>query len=72
MHLNAAALKTIRQRTGLSLRALATETNLAHSYIQDLESGRRTNPSDATIQALANGLRIPITAITSNEREPAT
>lgn len=70
MDINGPALKIIRQRSGLSLRALATETNLAFSYIRDLETGRRTNPSDATILALANGLRIPVTAITN--REPVT
>ena len=64
MELNPAALEIIRQRTGLSFRQLAQASQRSPSYIRDLESGRRNNPSESTITALAFGLRVPVTAIT--------
>ena len=64
MELNPAALEIIRQRTGLSYRQLAQAAQRSPSYIRDLESGRRGNPSESTITALAFGLRVPVTAIT--------
>jgi transcriptional regulator with XRE-family HTH domain len=64
--LNRHAVRTIRQLSGLSLRQLARETDLAFSYLGELERGAAHNPSRDVVIRIAQGLRVPVTAITHN------
>lgn len=56
--LNPAALRLIRQRTGLGVTDLARESGLTPSYISNLEAGRRTAVSPSVFVALCAALRI--------------
>lgn len=54
-------LRDIRSRLGLSMRALATLSNLNVNTLSLIENGR-TSPSVSTLQQLAQSLHVPITA----------
>lgn len=60
--MNHEALRAIRERSGLSITALATEAATKQSHLSNIESGRR-NASDELIVALAKALKVPIPAI---------
>lgn len=54
-----------RAELGFSIRELAKQAGLSHSYISTLEagghmgSGRSISPTTPTLQKLARGLRVP-------------
>lgn len=50
------ALKRARQAKGLSQLQLANRANVAQSYINDLEAGRKTNPGIQVLHRLAKAL----------------
>lgn len=52
-------LKQIRERKGLSLRALAKLAHVSHSFIADIEAGR-SKPSIDTLQSLAKALGVSL------------
>lgn len=68
MTINPVALRTIRERTGLSIRQLGEVSTVAFSQISLIERGAAT-PNPATIKKLADALGVPITAIISPEPE---
>ncbi len=49
-------IKTLRQKTGLSLRGLAQRVGVTSSYLSDIESLHRKPPSKGVIQKLAAAL----------------
>lgn len=51
-------LKEKRQQNGLSIRALAKQVELSHVYLYNIESGKKTPPSDDVIKRLANALNL--------------
>ena len=56
-----ARLRALRERRGLSMRALAERCELSPNTISLIERGA-TSPSVATLHHLASALRVPITA----------
>jgi len=52
-------LRQLRKQQGLSLRILANNSGLSHSFICDVEHGR-SNPSIASLQALARALEVDV------------
>ena len=66
MTINGAALKAIREAQGWNVTRLATESELSHSYIRDLELGRRKGRNPAVAKALAAALNVPTAAITTS------
>jgi transcriptional regulator with XRE-family HTH domain len=62
MHVNPAALRAIRERTGLTVSGLARLSDISQSHLSNLELGRR-GARPPTIKALANALQVPITAL---------
>lgn len=54
-------LRVLRERRGLSMRALAERCELSPNTISLIERGA-TSPSVATLHHLASALRVPITA----------
>jgi len=68
MEINPAALKAIRERSGLSQSELARQTGLGQGYISALESGARKG-SPASIKTLADALVVPTTAICAPAEE---
>jgi transcriptional regulator with XRE-family HTH domain len=62
MTLNRHALRTIRQRSGLSLSALAAESGVSQPHLSNLESGRRRASASAIVK-LASALKVPVPAL---------
>ena len=65
---NGAAIKALREATGLGLRDLARATNRDPGFISRLERGER-EASPPTLRAIADALRVPLAAITSPEQD---
>jgi transcriptional regulator with XRE-family HTH domain len=51
-------LKEMRIRRGLSMRELAKRSNLSHSYLSLVESGKRGNPTPEQLLKLAPNLDV--------------
>lgn len=62
MDINPVALRTIRQRTGLTVTALAEAAGIGQAHLSNIESGRRKASPEVVI-ALAEALRIELPAI---------
>jgi transcriptional regulator with XRE-family HTH domain len=53
-----ARLKRIRNAKQMTLRELGRSAFISHSFIADIESGRCSNPTVDTIEALAKSLGV--------------
>ena len=62
MPLNRHALRIIRERSGLSLSALAALADVSQPHLSNLERGRR-QASPALIRRLALALKVPVVAL---------
>jgi len=62
MQLNPAALKALRERSGLSQTQLADSSSIRRDTLNHLEHGRRT-ATEQQIVALAHALHVPVTAL---------
>ncbi|WP_372516113.1 helix-turn-helix domain-containing protein [Streptantibioticus silvisoli] len=60
---NGAAIRSIREARGLSLRRLASLAERTPSFLSRIETGQR-QASDDTLRQIAAALGIPIDAIT--------
>jgi transcriptional regulator with XRE-family HTH domain len=54
-----AIIQSHRQQQGLSQRTLATQTGLSHTYISQIEQGKR-NPTILSLHSIAKALRISL------------
>ncbi|WP_279286287.1 helix-turn-helix domain-containing protein [Desulfofundulus sp. TPOSR] len=61
-------LKRLREKKGLSLRALGRAAHISHSFIKDIEAGR-SKPSLDTLLALAQALGVSISDITGESEQ---
>ena len=52
-------IKKLREREKLSVRKLAEKAGISHSYLSQLENGRRSSPKPPTIMKIAKGLNVP-------------
>ena len=50
-------IRKLRDRRGLNLREVAQLANVDHAYIQRLETGAKTSPSDEVLARLAKALK---------------
>lgn len=62
MHLNRYALRTIRQRSGLTVSGLARRAGISQPHLSNVERGRR-QASPELIVRLAAALRVPLVAL---------
>lgn len=62
VQINPAALKAIRERSGLTRTALAELAGIKQSHVSNLEAGRRNASPDVTV-ALARALKVDVAAI---------
>ena len=53
-------IKNVRKNKGISLRKLHEMTGISRAYLFDLENNRRTNPSLAILENIANVLEVNI------------
>ena len=60
---NGAAIRVIRERSGISPGDLAKAANIKEQSLRNIENGTRP-ASDAVIYAIAGRLRVPVEAIT--------
>lgn len=71
MDINPVALRTIRQRSGLTVTALAEAAGIRQAHLSNIESGRR-RPSPELALALAEALQVPLMAILASPAEAAS
>lgn len=62
VRINGAALREIRERSGVSVTGLATSVGMKQSHLSNIEAGRR-NTTDDKIVLLARELKCPLPAI---------
>jgi len=65
MDLNTHALKAIRERSGLTVTALAESAGIKQAHLSNIEAGRRS-ASPTVIVALARSLKVELPAILNN------
>ena len=70
MRVNRYALRVLRERSGLSVSALARAAGLSQPHLTNIESGKR-QASPAALVALAIALRVPVVAIICDPDAPA-
>ena len=56
-------IKALRERKGLSQKALADRIGVSDAYITMLETGKRANPSLKILKKLAKALGVPVTEV---------
>ena len=52
-------LRQLRKEKGLSIRKLSELSGVAHSYLSQVETGKRGIPKVETLERIAAGLKIP-------------
>ena len=63
-----AEIRRRRHNACMTLEVLAERANLTPNYIGTVENGNR-DPSITTLEAIADGLNIPVSALFGEERE---
>lgn len=71
MRVSHEAVTHLRERSGLSLTALAAHASISKHTLWKLEQGVTVNPHPATVKAIAEALRVPIAAIAAVPEEAA-
>jgi transcriptional regulator with XRE-family HTH domain len=62
---NGAAIRAIRERTGISLVGLASAAGINKGYLSRIERGERVTVGPEVLRALADRLGVPLEAIIS-------
>lgn len=70
MDINPAALRAIRERSGLSVTALADAAGIKQAHLSNIEAGRRRASPEVT-KALAAALKIDLVAILATPTQVA-
>lgn len=70
MDLNPSALRAIRERSGLSITALADLAGIKQAHLSNIEAGRR-RPSPEVAKALASALKVELLAILADPKQVA-
>ena len=56
-------IRTLRIKRKLSQSELAKLTGLSQAYINELENGKKNNPTYEVLQKLAKALGVPVSAL---------
>ncbi len=67
MDLNPTALRTIRERSGLSVTGLAEAAGIGQAHLSNIEAGRRRASAEVAV-SLAKALKVDLLAILSDAR----
>ena len=70
VRINPAALRTIRELSGLSVTALAEAAGIKQAHLSNIEAGRRKASADVVV-ALARALKVEVPAILADPSEKA-
>jgi transcriptional regulator with XRE-family HTH domain len=71
MRCNGAALRIIRERSGLSVSALAKEVGISQPHLTNIERGDRQASPDVMVK-LASALKIELPAILADPEQAAS
>lgn len=71
MRCNPAALRAIRERSGLTVSALAESAGIKQAHLSNVEAGRR-NASPEVVVALAKALKVDLPAILADPESIAS
>lgn len=63
------AIRDIRKGQNIGLRTLAERTGLDRGHLSRIEQGKVRNPASVTLQRIADGLKVPVDAITITEEK---
>jgi transcriptional regulator with XRE-family HTH domain len=69
VQLNGHALRIIRERSGLSVSALASEVGISQPHLSNIERGHR-RASPEVSHRLAVALRVPLLALLADPDDP--
>lgn len=58
-----AKVKEIRVSKGLSLKDLEIKCGVSHSYLSQIENGKRESPKFAIVRSLSIGLGVPYVSL---------
>ncbi len=70
MDLNRHALRVIRERSGLSVTALAAAAGIKQSHLSNIEAGRRRASAEVATE-LAKALKVELLAIVADPHQAA-
>ena len=70
MRINRHALREIRERSGLSVPALAKEAGCRHGTLYDIEHGNKGASPEMALK-LAKALKVPLVAILADPSDPS-
>lgn len=65
MDINPAALRVIRERSGLTQSDLSRLAGISQGYISELEKDGRKRPTPAMVLKLADALGVPVASLVS-------
>lgn len=60
-------IKAARLKQGMTQQQLSARCGLSQAYINELENGRKVNPSIIVLDKLATGLQVPLTELLGPE-----
>lgn len=60
-------IKEARLRKKLTQKQLSERSGLSQAYVNELENGRKANPSKAVLEKLAAALEVPLAEILGRE-----
>ena len=70
MHINGPVLRVIRERSGMTVTALAEAAGIRQAHLSNIEAGRR-QPSPDVAVSLARALRVDLPIILKDPDEAA-
>ena len=60
-------LKMLRQQKKLTQKQLGRKSGLSQSYINELENGKKVNPSITALSRIANALDVSVAELVNDE-----
>lgn len=61
-------LKTLRRSKKLTQKQLAQKSEVSQAYINELENGKKTNPSIVVLVKIASALEVPVSELLEEDR----
>lgn len=63
-------IKKIRESRGLSINAVAKESNISAGYLSDIEKNNKLNPSNEILESIAKSLNVTVSDLYKEDRKP--
>lgn len=63
-------IKKIRESRGLSINAVAKESNISAGYLSDIEKNNKLNPSNEILESISKSLNVTVSDLYKEDRKP--